>query len=79
MCGNKSVINELIEAYCNFSDNISYIVKGKYDVESLVQTIVDGIKKDCIISLYPKTMIYVHIYPNCSDSYKSEGRLDRYQ
>ena len=50
-----------------FRDNISYTVECKCDVESLVQTIVDGIKEDRIF--YPKTLIYVRTYSDCSDIY----------
>ena len=50
-----------------FRDNISYTVECKCDVESLVQTIVDGIKEDRIFN--PKTLIYVRTYSDCSDIY----------
>ena len=59
-------MNELILiAMPPFRDNISYTVECKCDVLSLVQTIVDGIKEDRI--LYPKTLIYVRSYSDCSD------------
>ena len=50
-----------------FRGKILYTVKCKCDVESQVQAIVDGIKEDRI--LYPKTLIYVRTYSDCSDIY----------